>query len=199
MHADLDLKEIFPRKSIATVYRRQKNLKEMLAPSSYSKSVNSQVNIITPCNSCDICKHYLVAEKKFTSKVTGKTYFIKGDLSCNSKNVIYLITCDKCKDEYISSAVDFKPRFRLHKSKIKTRKERCGTSRHFNEKYLCSTSPFGYAKVQIIEQVYSEDSSNIEEVLWYSERYWQSQLFTVTLGMNSINDLYRKKRKGYRE
>ena len=90
----------------------------MLAPSSYLRSVNSQVNIITPCNSCDICRHYLVAERKFTSKVTGKTYFIKGDLSCNSKNVIYLITCDKCKDEYIGSTVDSKPRFRVHKSNI---------------------------------------------------------------------------------
>ena len=64
LHADLNLKEIFPRKSITTVYRRQKNLKEMLAPSSYPKSVNRQVNIITPCNSCDICKHYLAAEYK---------------------------------------------------------------------------------------------------------------------------------------
>ena len=59
LHADLDLKELFPRKSITTAYRGQKNLKEMLVPSSYPKSVNSQVNIITPRNSCDICKHYL--------------------------------------------------------------------------------------------------------------------------------------------
>ena len=150
MHADLDLKEIFPRKSITTVYRRQKNFREMLAPCSYPKSVN----IITPSNSCDICKQYLVAERKFTSKVASKTYSIKGDLSCNSKNVIYLITCDKCKDEYVGSAVDFKPCFRVCKSDIKTKKERCGTSRHFNEKCLCSTSPFGYVKVQTIEQVY---------------------------------------------
>ena len=100
-----------------------------------------------------------MAERKFTSKVTGKTYFIKGDLSCNSKNVIYLITCDKCKDEYIGSAVDFKPRFRVHKSDIKTKKERCGTSRHFNEKCLCSTSLFGYVKVQVIEQVYLQSHS----------------------------------------
>ena len=126
---------------------------------------------------------------KFTSKVTGKTYFIKGDLSCNSKNAIYLITCDKYKDEYAGSAVDFKPRYRVHKSDIKTKKEPCVTSRHFIEKCLCSTSPFGYVKVQIIEQVYSEDPSNIEKALWYRERYWQSQLFTVTNGMNSINDL----------
>ena len=91
----------------------------MLAPSPYPESVNSQVNVITPCNSCDICKHYLLAERTFTSKVIGKTYFIKGDLSCHSKNVIYLIACDKCKDEYIGAAVDFKPRFRVHKSNLK--------------------------------------------------------------------------------
>ena len=183
------LKKFFLENLSLQFIEDKKNLKEMLAPSSYLRSVNSQVNIITPCNSCDICKHYLVAERKFTSKVTGKTYFIKGDLSCNSKNVIYLITCDKHKDEYLGSAVDFKTRYRVHKSDIKTKKERCVTSRHFNEKCLCSTSPFGYAKVQINEQVYSENPSNIEEVLWYRERYWQSQFFTVTHGMNSINDL----------
>ena len=95
----------------------QKNLKEMLAPSSYPKSVNSQVNIVTPCNSCYICKHYLVTKMKFASKITDKTYFIKGDFSCNSKNK-YLITCGKCKEEYIGSEANFKPRFRVHKSGI---------------------------------------------------------------------------------
>ena len=138
-----------------------------------------------------------MAERKFTSKVTGKTYFIKGDLSFNSKNVIYLITCDKYKDKYISLEVDFKPHFRVHESDVKAKKERCGTSRHFRKKCLCFTS--GYVKVQIIEQDYSEDPSNIEAVLWYREGYWQSQLFTVTHGMNSINNLYCKKRKGYRK
>ena len=171
----------------------------MLEPSSYPKSVINQVNIITPSSFCDICKHYLVTERKFTSKVTSKTYFIKGDLSCNSKNVIYLITCDKCKDKYTDSAVDFKPRFKVHKSDIKTKKECCVTSIHFNEKCLCSASLFGYVKVQIIEMIYSEDQSNIEEVLWYRERYWQSQLFTVTHEMNSINDLSSQKRKAYRK
>ena len=140
LYTDLDLKEIFPRKCINTVYRRQKNLKEMLGRPCYSKSVNSQVNIITPCNSCDIGKYYLVAERKFTSKATGK-------------------------------AIDFKPCFGVHKSDIKTKMERCCTSRHFNEKCLCSASLFGYVKVQVIEQVFSEDPSNNEKVLCYRERY----------------------------
>ena len=52
LHADLDIKETFPRKLITTVSKRQKNFKEMLVLSFYPKSVNSQMNIITPCNSC---------------------------------------------------------------------------------------------------------------------------------------------------
>ena len=87
---------------------------------------------------------------KFTSKVTGKTYFIKRDFSFNGKNVIYLITCDKCKDECVGSAIDFISCFRVYKSQIKTKQYRCGTSGHFNEKCLCSTSLFGYTKVEII-------------------------------------------------
>ena len=71
------------------------------------------------------------------------------------------------------------------------------TSRHFNGKCLHSTSHFRYVKVQIIEQVHSEDPSKIEEVFWHRERYWKSQLYTVTHGMNCINDLYSKKCKGY--
>ena len=48
----------------------------MLAPSSYPKFVNNQMNIIRPCYSCHICKHYLVAEGKCTYKVTDKTYLL---------------------------------------------------------------------------------------------------------------------------
>ena len=88
-----------------------------------------------------------MAESKFTTKVTSKTYFTKEDLSCFGKNVTYLITCDKCRDEYMGSVVDFKPHFRLHKSDIKAKKKRCGTSKHLNEKCLCFISSFGYVKV----------------------------------------------------
>ena len=48
-------------------------------------------------------------------------------------------------------------RFRIQKSDKKTKKNHRGTSGCFNENCLYSTSPFGYVKVQIIEQVYSED------------------------------------------
>ena len=37
-------------------------------------------------------------------------------------NVIYLVSCENCEKQYIGSAIDFKARFRIHKSDIKTKK-----------------------------------------------------------------------------
>ena len=40
--------------------------------------------------------------------VTGKTYFIRGQLNCESINVIYIITCSRCLELYVGSSVNFK-------------------------------------------------------------------------------------------
>ena len=89
-------------------------------------------------------------------------------------------------------------RFRLHKSEIKTKKDRCGTARHFMNKCKHPTNPHGYLKVKLIESI-DEASSDLENDLWNRERYWQCQLFTNTHGMNSLLDLYSKQRKGCRK
>ena len=111
----------------------------------------------------------MVFDNTFICTVTGKSYFIRGQLNCESINVIYLITCSKCLEQYVGSAVKFKTRFRIHKSDIKTYKKRCGSARHFNCKCYHDTYPFQYLKGQLIEQVKSNGSENIEDVLWHRE------------------------------
>ena len=200
LHADETMKQIFPLNSITTVFKRSKNLKEMLAPSLYPTSKKKFECSIKVCNKCDICKNYLVSTTDFQCKVTGKKYKIRGNLSCNSLNVIYLISCKNCHDQYVGSASNFKNRFRIHKSDIKTKKDRCGTSNHFNEKCVSSPNIHGFLQVQIIEHVVNTTTNNkIDNILWSREKYWQSQLFTLTHGMNSMNELYCKKRKGHRK
>ena len=117
--------------------------------------------------------------------------------TCNTPNVVYLISCFNSYDRYVGSALDFKSRFRIHKSDIKTKKDRCGTARHFNTKCTDSSNPHKFLKVQIIESVQCD--YNLEGKLWERERYWQCQLFTNTHGMNSVSDLYSTKRKGCRK
>ena len=89
----------------------------------------------------------MVFDRTFRCTVTGKVYYIKGEMNCDSSNIIYLITCMKCLEQYVGSAIKFKSRFRIHKSDIKTKKDRCGTARHFNNKCCGSSNPFVYLSV----------------------------------------------------
>ena len=58
----------------------------------------------------------MVFDNTFVYIVTGKSYFIRVQLNCEGVNVIYLIACSKCLEQYVGSAVKFKTRFRSHKS-----------------------------------------------------------------------------------
>ena len=111
----------------------------------------------------------------FTCTVTGKKYFVKGELHCNSCNVIYLVACSNCKEQYVGSALNFKQRFWIHKSDIKTNKDCFGAARHFNNLCCHSSNPHFYSKVQVIKQVFcNEVDKDIEVVPWEHEKYWQS-------------------------
>ena len=124
LHSDTNLKNIFPENSICTVFKRNRNLKEILSPSLYTKCKNDKkTNIIKNCGKCDICKKILISDSSFICKVTNKKYHIKNDFDCNSMNVIYLISCTNCNEQYVGSAIDFKKRFRIHKSDINTKKD----------------------------------------------------------------------------
>ena len=93
LHSDEFLKKVFPNKKFSVIYKRNKNLKELIASSLYPKlSIKSNRTIVS-CNKCDICKNFLITDGKFRCTVTGITYLIKGNLSCDSCNVIYLVIC----------------------------------------------------------------------------------------------------------
>ena len=106
----------------------------------------------------------------------------------------------KCLEQYVGSTIKFESRFRIHKSDVATKTDRCWTARHFNNKCCNSSNLSVYQRVQLIRKVYSiYDDCNTEDILWDREKYWQSQLFTNVKGMNSISDLYSVKRKGCRK
>ena len=103
-----------------------------------------------------------------------------------------------CLEQYVGSTEDFKPRVRIHKSDNNlNRTEKCGVAKHFNGKCCnAQTGPNGNFAIQIIEVVPSNKQN--DAFLWEREKYWQAQLFTLTHGMNSLDDWYSTKRKGHR-
>ena len=133
--------KIFPPNTIKTLYRRKKNLSRFLSPSLFPSKAKQIENSITSCSKCDIYKSFLVSYTKFKCKVTRRVYNIRGKRTCNSPNVVYLMSCSNCYDQYVWSALDFKSRFRIHKSDIKTKIDRCGTAKHFNSKCTDSSNP----------------------------------------------------------
>ena len=96
----------------------------------------------------------MVFKNEFTCIATGKTYKVRGYLTCKSDNVIYLISCKKCKQQYVGSVFEnnFKPRFRVHKSDINTGIDRCGVAKHFLNN-CTRINNFENVEVQLIEEV----------------------------------------------
>ena len=196
LYSDPEMKKKFPPGSLKTIYRRNPNLKEILSPSRFPKRKPDNKLVKQFCNRCDICNHYLDKSSQFRCTATGTNYNIKGKISCSSYYAIYLITCKDCKKQYIGSTEKFKPRFRGHKSDNNKNNQRCGAAKHFNGS--CKhpeLGPNGNMKVQIIQCI--PPPHNDENLLKY-EQYWQAQLFTFSHGLNSKEDWYSAKRKGYR-
>ena len=156
LYSDPDMRAVFPEGSINVTYRRGKNLIELISPSLFllrQLTTKSQSTVSKCGKKCDICDNLLVCRNEFTCKVTGKTYKIRGNLLCNSANVVYLISCKLCKDQYVGSAYknNFKPRFRVHKSDINTGKDRCREAKHFLTK-CTDVGKLENIEVHLIEQ-----------------------------------------------
>ena len=119
------------------------------------------------CNrKCEICKNFLVVSSDFTCFASKWKYKIKGILKCDSRNVIYLISCKCCSKQYAGSATGFKERFRIHKSDINTGRVRCGVENHLLNICRSSAGKFEYLQVQLIEKVSMQNDDDIDKVFW---------------------------------
>ena len=122
------------------------------------------------------CTH-IIQSNFFQSFQTNRKYYIKSKLSCDSKNVIYLASCDKCRLQYIgSTAMQVKVRFCSHKSSMATNKKTCEVAVHFYNS-LHALSDFSF---QCFDQVFVTDSNeNLVKLLITKEAYWNAQLFSL--------------------
>ena len=78
--------------------------------------------------------------KSYNFENTVTKFLINKDLSCNSKNVVYIIECSKCKEIYIASTQALNTRTSLHRSNIKiTENRKLNVSKHL---YECSQGEF---------------------------------------------------------
>ena len=60
LQSDDALKTVFPKDYFRTIYKRNRNLNELVVPSVYPKKINTRISSISSCNNCDICKNYMI-------------------------------------------------------------------------------------------------------------------------------------------
>ena len=113
-------------------------------------------------------KYFPVVSTEFTCYATKRKYKIRGTLTINTKNIIYLIACKCCSKQYIGSAAG-----------INIGKFTCGVAKHLLnvcKSAICKTE---YLQVQLIEHIFARKGEDIDKILWEREKYWQAQLFTL--------------------
>ena len=197
------LREFFPSNSIIPSFRRTKNLKEILAPLKYRTRVEQETNETGGCIKCkrsryDLCKNVLIESNFLQSFQTNRKYFIKRRLSYDSKNVIYLASCNKCRLQYVgSTATQFKVRFRNHKSSMVTNKKTCEVAVHYNN----SPHALNDFSFQCIDQVSATNCTEIlDKLLITKEAYWSAQRFSLApFGLNKRQEFHSRNRITYNQ
>jgi len=131
---------------------------------------------VRPCQNatCKLCFNIKETDH-FVSTVTNIQYEIINVMDCNTTNVIYLITCTKCRKQYIGETKrKLKDRFHNHRSDIKLKKH-TAIAIHFNN-ILHSYSNITVTPIEI------EIDPVVRKI---RENYWIKEIQTrYPLGLN---------------
>ena len=116
LKSDEEMKDVLQNYKFVNSKRQPKNLRRILCSSKYHKKSNFRVNKCKDprCGTCPFLK------EGQTCNFHGKEFTINADMSCDSKNLIYVITCSGCRQIYIGeTGTTLRARIRVHKQHIK--------------------------------------------------------------------------------
>ena len=183
LHTSSRLRKAVPNAPIVGE-RNCPNLKKILMPSQlpsppvFSESPPAADNGCHTCqkNRCITCHQHLKNTTTFTSTNTKKTFSIRSKTTCTSKNIIYLIECDKCGQQYVGETeTPFKKRLYNHRSNINSPQPPTFVSKHFQT----NNHSINNMKCTVIEQIPSlRDTEKEREVRKRREKFWRWKLHT---------------------
>lgn len=122
-----------------------------------------------PCRTCAACRNNTKKVTSFTCTATGKLFTIKQLTTCNTSNVVYLISCP-CNKQYVGKTNrPIKTRIIEHNSAIRRKDERSPVAQHFME----AGHPLSSLSFTVIEHVKeSRRGGNTEKRLLQRECFW---------------------------
>ena len=130
---------IFRTSRLITAYTVGKNLRHFLVRSKLNNNTNSRMSALTMPGQCTKCGDpkcktcpLLLTGPTFSGSIDPRTFKVKGQITCKTKNLIYLITCRACRQQYVGeTGRKLCERVCDHRSAILLRKN-TPVARHFN-------------------------------------------------------------------
>ena len=116
------LKQFRAKKVVRPDRRRQPCLKRLSTKAKFNHDSNHKVK---RCNrpNCGLCIHLL--ESNSFEFNCGKRFFVHESMTCEVKNVVYVMKCRGCGDEYIGETGNFlRKRITVHSQQIRDPKNK---------------------------------------------------------------------------
>jgi hypothetical protein len=118
LQTNVETKDIFAKNNLRKCTRQPKNLKNMITRAEFNDS--KQPPTVSKCNrpKCKTCKCIIEGES-FTFENNEKIY-INEEMTCTSRNVIYVLSCSKCHKNYVGETSDLlSMRMNVHRQQIR--------------------------------------------------------------------------------
>ena len=123
---------------------------------------------------------------KVISTSTGRKYRSKVLVSCNSKNLIYMIQCQICKIQYVEQTKNkILMRIKQHYSLIRIRLE-IPVAKYMNSHTYRSIPPIRIYILTLIHEEPNFDEVSVERNKW--ENYWMARLYSYVPKELNIKD-----------
>lgn len=170
--------ESFAQLKLVTAYTAGHNLRRKLVhsslsptlsssfhtqPSSYPPSASSGTSLCphTKCRACN----YITYSQSIHSSTNGKSFRVRGTINCKSRNIVYVITCKKCRQQYVGeTSRTLADRINDHLSAIRCRKQ-TPIGIHFGQTNH-SISNFSITGVERFEDTTPSNIRRIKEITW---------------------------------
>ena len=156
MAQDPRLKEIFPLPPLVA-YMRPPNIKDKLIrakiPRPNSTKPKRNLPGMKKCLNCGVCP-YVKVGKSVNSTNSNYRIEINSSVNCSSSNVIYMVGCKKCTQQYVGETErSVKERFREHRGYVAANLKNKATGQHFNEPGHSVSD----MTITVIEKVFNKD------------------------------------------
>ena len=182
---------LFKQHKLITAYCNSHNLHQKLVRASLTSSIITPTTVskasYTSGNSrctnikCKSC-NYITEGNTIMSTHNKRIFKIAYNINCKTSNIIYLVTCKKCKKQYVGeTGRSFSDRINQHISCIRLKKQ-TPIGLHFNS----ADHTMKHFSIMGIEKL--KDNSNSCTARRNKENTWQTLLQTnYPLGINNLN------------